>query len=520
MSHPLVPTPSEYERDCVLYLRKSKGRAGIARQRNEAQITADRLRWRIVAEFVDTDATAFTKVGAKRLAYRDDYQNMLTMLRGDRRDKPLGVLGWHADRLHRNPVEIEAFIEVCAAGVHPVETARSGGYELWTATGRKRIRQDGVDAAYEVDHLIERAMAQRAEVVAAGGWGGGKVPFGWDSIRVNDDTKKLVLNAEQAAVIEWGSYAVLRGVPLAEIGREWSRRGVLNRSGKPWNTVTVGAVLRRARNAGLMLHQGRIVETGRPDGKAEWEPIISEDVWRAVVAVLDDPARRSAPGGTARRWLGSGIYLCGAILEDGGMCGSDMRSATTTSRGLHDDPNRRSRTVYRCRRAVSSHLARDAVNLDAYVESVLIARLSRPDVRAWLAAEEPPDVEATRARLGKEQAELGEWRRLAEAGEIEPVSFARAEKGALARIAAIKQELAASETTPLLADLVEAEDVAALWDGEDLAWRRGVLRTLVTVTVLATGKGQKPGWRRGQPNFDTTAIRFDWKQLGGVRPPA
>src|SRR3982751_219015 len=122
-----------------MYLRLSKGRAGIDRQRRENQVRAKRLKWRIVAEFEDRNTTAFMHALAKKRVIRDDYLAMLDYLRGDQRPVPLGVLGWHADRIHRDVSEVQGFIRICAAGQHPVETAVSGGYDLTTAMGRKRL---------------------------------------------------------------------------------------------------------------------------------------------------------------------------------------------------------------------------------------------------------------------------------------------------------------------------------------------------------------------------------------------
>ena len=53
-----------------------------------------------------------------------------------------------------------------------------------------------------------------------------------------------------------------------------------------------------------MEHQGEMV------GAAEWPAIVPEEQWRAVRAVLADPARTTTTG-PARKWLGSGLYRCG-----------------------------------------------------------------------------------------------------------------------------------------------------------------------------------------------------------------
>jgi site-specific DNA recombinase len=478
---------TEYLRDYVLYLRKSKGRAGIERQRKECLAYAKRVRGRIVATFTEVDTTAYSKPGEER-AVRDEYQKMLAMLRADTRTPPLGVMAWHADRLHRNGGEVEDFIGVAAVGGHLVETPRSGVYDLSTPTGRKRLRQDAVDAQFEVDHLTDRLDSSKTEAAAEGRWLGGRRPFGFEADGVTH-------RAQEAEAIVWGCDAVLAGVSMAAIAREWNKRGLTTprltkTGGRPWDATEARRVLLRPRNAGLMVHRGEIIETTLPGGHAAWDPIVPEHTWRAVVHTLTDPDRRTSPGPTPR-WLGSGIYLCG-------VCGATVRVASRAG------ANRRNRTVYTCRK--SKHLVRDAPFVDEFVSAIVVERLSRPDAADLLLDDARPDMEALRAKLLTEQGELENWRRLAEAGEVTALSFARTEKAALARIAKLKAEMSHVDRAPILRDLVEAEDVQAAWDALPLDRRRAVVRLLLKVTVNKGRRGRIPGWRPGEPYFDSSTI--------------
>src|ERR1039457_6771463 len=132
----------------VLYLRKSNGRAGISRQRTVTAGHIARLGGTITGEYPDTDRTAFQRTGGKR-PEREQFDAMLAALRAL---PGLGVAAWHADRLLRNSGDTETLIEVCSAGGHPVETPGGGSYDLGTAVGRKRMRDDATAASYEVDH--------------------------------------------------------------------------------------------------------------------------------------------------------------------------------------------------------------------------------------------------------------------------------------------------------------------------------------------------------------------------------
>jgi DNA invertase Pin-like site-specific DNA recombinase len=520
VSDPFIPSgdggPLDYERDCVLYLRKSKGRAGIPRQRRDGKALAARLRWRIVAEFVDVDKTAHAKVGEPPPP-RPDYNRMLAMLRADDRPVPLGVIGWHADRLHRS-TDVEDFIVVCHQHKHPVETVRSGGYELWTATGRKRIRQDAVDAAYEVDHLIERIDSDRDEKVRQGRWMGGPVPFGWKLQRLDldDDDKVLMLDADAAKAIQWGCRQVLLGASLASIAKEWTARGFTRRQGGVIDGAEVRRILLRARNAGLMESHGEVVETELPGGVAEWPAIVSETTWRAVKLLLDGPDRLKG-NSTIPKWLGTSLFRCGVCDGDVGPKDvGDGTVKTSMSSGWHNGEDT-ARVAYRCKTGQRGHVSRDAERVDDFVTDVVLARLAKPDFIDLLTATPPPDLEAMRAELAVLKGELAEWRRLAEAGEVTAVAFAPVEKRLLRQIEEKNAEMTAAVQSPVIRELIGIPDIAEAWGARDLVWKRAVLRNLVVVTInKPTHKGRPAGWREGEEYFDYESIDLEWLPLGAA----
>src|SRR5215469_12937586 len=189
--------PAEY----ALYLRESKGRTGTGRQRTLTTAYLERLGGAVAAEFCDVDRTAFRKVGAAR-PEREDFDRMLGWLSAH---PGAGIAAWHADRLLRDPEETERLIRACVAGGHLVETKGGGTYDLSTATGRKRLRDDANDAAYEVDHNRERILAQKAEAAAAGMWLGSMRPFGYEGVPAEPGSDRRyeglrVVPAEAAAI--------------------------------------------------------------------------------------------------------------------------------------------------------------------------------------------------------------------------------------------------------------------------------------------------------------------------------
>jgi site-specific DNA recombinase len=78
----------------------------------------------------------------------------------------------------------------------------------------------------------------------------------------------------------------------------------------------------------------------------------------------------------------------------------------------------------------SLHL-RHEDHLDEYTQRTIVAWLSRRDVFEALTAADgdDADVAAARSEAQRLRAELEQWRKLAETGEVTAISFAPAEKG-------------------------------------------------------------------------------------------
>lgn len=477
----MPPQKQTYERDCVIYLRKSKGKAGIARQRKENLAYAERLRWQVIAEFAEPNTTAFAKIGEQD-AQRPEFDRMVEFLKRDASAPALGIIAWHADRLSRNTGEVRPFVAVCAQGEHLVETPRSGRYDLSLPAGRKRFRDDISDAEGEVDHLIERIDSAKAEAAAEGKWLGGPRPFGFkkDGVRHKKGEVQALVKAYRD---------VQAGMSMHAIAREWNASGV-ETTGRAaeWDATAVRRVLLRPRNAGLMVWRGEVV------GKAEWKRIVEESEWRAVVRILEDPERRTTPG-PQRRWLGSGLYLCG-------VCGLPRITTRSSRRGERSAP------AYRC--GPGEHVARDAKELDRYVVEHIVGRLSRADARDLLVDEERSDLAELEAELLELREELAQWRRDAELGPrhggVTLVAFKPAEKRLLGEIEEVEAKLIRPDRALILQDLIEADDVGEEWLVTPLDRQRAVLAELFTVTVHPAPKGRPPGWRPGQSYFDARYV--------------
>lgn len=500
----------------VTYSRKSNGRKAVPRQKALIAQMIARQDGVILpgGEFSDKDSTAFAKPGAAR-PKRDDFDRMLALL-GTRTG--LRVAAYHADRLLRNSEDTAALIRVCAGGGHLIETHSGGLYDLSTATGRRRLRDDASAAEYEVDHNTERVLAQKDEAAAAGLWLGGRRPFGWETDPkpvdeagepiLDEDGKPakgyLLKREAEAGALAQAHADTLAGVPLNAIARQWNKAGLTGTSGGPWTGVEVRRVLLRPRNAGLVLHRGQVA------GKAQAPAVVDEPTWRAVRALLAQPGRKTSPG-PERQYLLSGIAVCGvcdALLKAGQVAGKD----------------RQPRRVYRCRKPGKdgAHVARDVAGLDGYVSDLIVERLSRDDAAALLRPDTAGQMTALAAEKTGIEAQMRESNELRRKGLLTAAEFAEERAAHMARLEEIGDAMGSTARADALAPLVirfrddsRATDHAGrilVWEEQPLGARRAVITALATVTVNPQPKGRPAGWKPGESYFTPAGVDFQWKK--------
>jgi site-specific DNA recombinase len=468
--------------DAVIYTRISRDRTGaglgVRRQEDECRDLAARLGLAVRAVYSDNDISA---AGKKR---RPGYRQMLADLEA----APATVLCWHTDRLHRKLGELEEYADLSVRLGIATHAVKAGKLDLSTASGRLIAQVLGVIAGFEVAHMRERHQAAKRQQAARGEWRGGRRPFGYepDGVRVRP---------AEAGAIAAGTRDVIAGCALGAVARQWNAAGLATSAGGRWDSREAGRVLRRARNAGLIEHDGDII------GPAAWPAIVTEPEWRQVRAVLEDPSRRTTPG-PARRWLLSGIAVCG-------ICGQPVKATTA---GTRNPPG--TRPVYRCREA-GLHVGRDCRSLDAYIGGAVTGFLSRPDSIARLSQAMPaPGTAMLQNEIDGIRGQLDGLAFEARHRRITPRQMAQSSGPLMADLEKLEARLA-SVTRPTALSPFAGRDPADVWDAMLLDGKRAVVAELFSVTIYPAPKGRPRGWRPGEPYFHEESVQVKRREADG-----
>lgn len=448
--------PADPQLACI-YCRMSEDREGgglgIERQRQDCEQLAAQLGLTVIRIYTDNDISAYSGKP------RPGYEQMLTALRAGQHGT---VLAWHTDRLHRRPSELEEYIDVCEPRKIETRTVKAGTLDLSTATGRMIARQLGVQARYEVERMAERQRRAREQKVSRGEYCGGPRPFGWESDGVTPVR-------EEIAVIRECAEAALAGASLRSIAADLNTRGVTTSAGGRWEGSNLVRMLKRPRNAGI------IALRGEEAGPAAWEGALDEATWRSLRAILDDPSRIPSAS-NVRKYLGSGIYLCG-------VCGETLSSF---SKGGGAPP------TYRCRK--NNCVARSLARLDRWVKGAVLTRLQQPDATALLTPRNPDvDVTAAQADLQQARTALDELAAAFGAGELDMQEWRVARQAARSRKERAEAILAAAVPVNPVAELVGAADPGVILSRMDLSRQRAVIDWMMTVRVLPARSGRLPG---------------------------
>ncbi len=261
--------------------------------------------WTLVAKFTDDASGATTG--------RPGLQQALRAARGGRFDV---LLVYRVDRFSRRLSDLlELLNELEEAGV--AFASATEPFDTSTSIGRMLVQLLGVFAEFERETIIDRVTKGMATKASKGKWPGGTRPYGY---YVDRDTHKLIPHPQEAPHLrEIFSLFVEERYGTRAIADELNRRGVSNRTGKPWSGHTIARIIANPAYIGDIAYGDVYVENAH-------KALISRDTWQRACAIAT--ARASAH---SQRVLSDGDYhLTGKITCPA--CGHKYIGTSATGR--------------------------------------------------------------------------------------------------------------------------------------------------------------------------------------------
>jgi DNA invertase Pin-like site-specific DNA recombinase len=458
----------------AIYLRQSLDRSG-ERQAVERQLEACLALCRAKGWEVHGQPYEDNDTSATSLKPRPAYRRLLADAKAGHFD---AIVVWHIDRLARRLRDLEDVIDI---GL-PIATA-TGDMDLSTDVGRLLARILGAVAQGEAERKAARQRFGNRQRAVKGIPHASPRPFGyrWQAERDDRDrvvARQLVVQPSEATAVSAAYSTLLAGGALRSIAKDWNAAGHVTSKGKPWAAYSVRDRLLSPLYAGVSIYNGEEV------GEGSWEAIVPEETWRAAVALLQQPDRRTTPG-NARKYMLAGLARCGV---DG--CGALMATGRT----------QRGKRTYQCSKA--RHLSRDAEPIDQLVREVVVARLNRPDARDLLHDESRPDATALRREAQTLRARQDELALMLAEGALNRRQFELANVRVVNDLAAVEGRMQVSARAEALRDIVGG-DAAAVWEALDVDRRRAAVSALMTVTLRPPGRGRR--------TFDPTTVAVEWQ---------
>jgi site-specific DNA recombinase len=316
-------------------------------------------------------------------------------------------------------------------------------------------------AVREAGVISKRTLRGKASCAAAGR-PHGIVNYGY-GIEHDVDTGRPIrrlIDLEQAEVVQEIARRLLAGESASSIARDLNARGVRNARGGSWVGGNITQMIQRPAYAGLRVHQGRTL-----DVPGTWEPILTVDQHRRLVALLTDPSRKSVRTGEHVRHLLVGVATCG-------VCGGRIRALTV---------KRKTGPVVAYNCAAKFCVTRLAAEVDKLVEAVVLGLLAREDLAAALAADDPT-ASAAAEEVARLKAKIEQGRRMVADDRLSLESLADIEARTRPRIAELERHARPRHVPAVVLDTA-GPDAARRWAALPVAAHREIVRVLMEIKI-------------------------------------
>lgn len=446
---------------CRISLDAAREGLGVERQEAECRALAERNGWHVDDVITDNDISATT---GKR---RPGFEQLLS-------DPPARIITWHTDRLVRLTEELDRVIRLEV----PVHTVTAGDLDLATPAGRAVARTITAWARYEGEQKSLRQQASHRQRVQKGKpfWSHRR-PFGFTDDGQHHETEAPALRH---------CFAILqKGGTFAEAAAYLTGEGFTTTRGGKWHGPGLSRTMRHPRNAGLITYQSaadrRRGELPEIAGHGEWDPIVSEEEWRAILSRSEamTPRIAAAPAGEKVKSLLGGIAECAE-------CGDKVRRTRQQSvrRKGHPDEYRVLTYVYQPR---CHHVSIPVEWLDEYVSKFVWRAMMSPATMLVdgpeLAPEEAQEAAAEAVRLRERLEDVARREALDEISrDVANVQY----EVLRARLAAAEAKAVAHYSASPLERLYSPAEILEAWRSDELSLqhrREAVARFIESVKI-------------------------------------
>jgi site-specific DNA recombinase len=442
---------------------------GVTRQLADCTAVAMAKGWPIAEHYCDDDLSAYS--GKARPAYR----RLLQDLRDRRID---GVVVYALDRLHRQPRELEEFLDVCLASNVTHLANATGEVDLGTDDGQLFARILSAMNKKESDDKGRRLKRKHLEIAQAGRWAGGTRAYGYATDRT--------IAPSEAAIIREAVARVLAGETLRGVTTDLNKRGIATVTGAKWSTTVVRRMLMSPGLSGQRTLHGQVVS------KAVWEPILTPHETARLSTLFSDPARRV--NRSARRYLLTGLLHCA-------LCGAKLVAR----------PRADKRRCYVCATGPGFHgcgkIRILSDTLEEFVAEAVLYRLDSPELTQAMRTDPDADRNASdlEIKIAEDQAQLEELAGSYAAREITLAEWLLARHIVETRQEASKAAFARLDRHAALRSLSGQSDrLRSQWADLNLDRRRAVITTLLDRVSIHPGI-------RGLNRFDPRRIEPLWR---------
>lgn len=462
--------PDKQQVRAAIYCRISLARLGDTVKVDEQELVCRRLAsargWTVHPDhvYVDNSVSAW-----RHTVRRKGWEAMLDAIKRGDID---AIVVYHGDRLIRQPWDLEILLRLAQSGT--LLASPTGDRDLSNPDDQFVLRIEAAMACREVENTARRLRSKydrlaEQGIARLGGRGGRAYGFEPDGLRVRDI---------DAVIIREVAGRVLAGEPMGAIVRDLNQRQVTTVTGAPWTHGSLKKVLTKPRMAGLLAHNGTIV------GPAAWPAILDRETWEAVCSVLARKAAAYDYASNARRYLLSGIAVCGPCEQP--------LAARQHSKG-------RQLLGYGCVTPGCRKTHRAMHHLDEYVIGATLALLGDERVRARMqpvAADTTALVAELNKVLARKEQTLAEY---ADDDELGPDVLRMTVPRLNRRITELRGQIAAAQV-PTVLDGLWGIDRGG-WDLLGLHRQRAAVGALLRIRV-------RPSLRRG-PGFDPSTVDLE-----------